>query len=81
MVFDAVTALQKTLNDSFITYTQDIVASLTKHLDDVPDKLHRPRQQCQFANQSHRTMNAHVEALQKLLGDHAGDPQTTSLVN
>jgi hypothetical protein len=74
--FDLVTTTQKALNDSFRTYDQDIVASLTKHLDTVQDTsftdLAKNASTQITANRD--TIHTYMTTRATLLGDRAGDP-------
>jgi hypothetical protein len=74
--FEALTGAQKILNDNFQTYNQDIVARLTKNLDEVQDKsftdLAKNADAQIAANDT--TIKEYTEARMKLLGDRTGDP-------
>ena len=77
--FDAVATAQKTLNDNFRTYDKDIVASLTKHLDDTQDTSFSNLAQTANAQitANRTTISSYIEARQKLLGNRTGDPANT----
>jgi hypothetical protein len=77
--FDKLTVAQKALNEDFKKYDQDVIASLTKHIDDAQDTsfadLAKTADTQITANTA--TIKEYIDSRQKLLGARAGDPANT----